>query len=62
MGTCLKYGESIYDGIMDSFGIIFRNFYNKQKCMIIGLNLIYNLNSSRLKPNFSRGKKLLHVF
>ena len=30
--------------------------------MIIGFNLIYNFNSSRCKPNFSRGKKLLHVF
>ena len=30
--------------------------------MIIGFNLIYNFNSSRLKPNFSREKKLLHVF
>ena len=30
--------------------------------MIIGFNLIYNFNSPRLKPNFSRGKKLLHVF
>ena len=62
IGTCLKYGELIYDVIMDLFGIIFRNFYNKRNCMIIGFNLIYNVNSSRLKPNFNRDKKLLHVF
>ena len=62
MGTCLKYGESIYDVIMDLFAIIFRNFHNKQNCMIIGFNLIYNVHSSLLKPNCSRGKKLLHVF
>ena len=30
--------------------------------MIICLNLKYNFYSSRLTPNFSRDKKLLHVF
>ena len=30
--------------------------------MIICLNLIYYFYSSRLTSNFSRGKKLLHVF
>ena len=30
--------------------------------MIICFNLIYNFNSSRLKPSLSRSKKLLHVF
>ena len=30
--------------------------------MIICLNLKYYFYSSRLTPNFSRGKKLLHVF
>ena len=47
---------------MDLFGIIFRNFNDQQNCMIIGFNLIYNFNSSRLKPNLSRCKKSLHVF
>ena len=61
MGTCLKYGKIIYNVIIDLFGIIFRNLYNKRNRMIIGLNLIYNVNSSRLKPNFNRGKKLLHI-
>ena len=62
MGMCLKYGDEIYDVIIDLFCMIFRDFYNQQNCMIIGFNLIYNFNSSRPKPNFSRGKKLLHVF
>ena len=62
MGMCLKYGDLIYDVIMDLFVIIFRNFYNQQNCMIIGFNLIYNFTLSWLKPYFSRGKKLLHVF
>ena len=62
MGMCLKYGDLIYDVIMDLFGIIFRNFYYQENCMIIGFDLIDNFNSYRLKPNFSRGKKLLHVF
>ena len=61
MGMCLKYGDLIEDVIMDLFGIILRLFYNQQNCMIIGFNLIYNFNSSRLKPNFRRGKKLLHI-
>ena len=30
--------------------------------MIICLNLMYYFYSSRVTPNFSRGKKLLHVF
>ena len=30
--------------------------------MVIGLNLMFNFNKSWLNPNFSRGKKLLHVF
>ena len=30
--------------------------------MIIGFNLMYNFYLSRLKQNFSRGYKLLHVF
>ena len=47
---------------MDLFGIIFRKFNNQQNCVIIGFNSIYNYNSSRLKPNFSRCKKLLHDF
>ena len=58
----MKYGDLIYDVIMDLFGIIFRIFYNQENCIIIGFNLVYNFNSSRLKPNFSRGKKLLYVF
>ena len=62
MGACLKYGNLIYDVIMDLFGIIFRIFCYQQNCMIIGFNLIFNLNLSQLKHNFSRGKKLLHVF
>ena len=62
MGTRLKYGDLMYDVIMDLFGIIFRIFCNQQNCMIIGINLIYNFHSSRLKHNFSKGKKLLHVF
>ena len=44
MGTCVKYGDLIYDVIMDLFGIIFMNFYNQQNCMVIGLNLMYNVN------------------
>ena len=41
---CLKYGDLIYDVIMDLFGIIFMNFYNQQNCMVIGFNLMYNFN------------------
>ena len=46
MGTCVKYGDLIYDVIiiMDLFGIIFMNFYNQQNCMVIGFNLMYNFN------------------
>ena len=62
MGTCLKYGDLVYDVIIDLFCIIFGIFYNQQNCMNVWLNLIYNFYSSRLKPNFSKGKKLLHVF
>ena len=62
MVICMKYGDLLYDVIMDLFGIIFKNFYNQQNCMIICFNLIYNFNLSQLKPNFSKGKKLLHVF
>ena len=52
MGTCLKY----------LFGKIFMNCYIQQNCMIIGLNVMYNFNKSRVYPHFSTGKKLLHVF
>ena len=48
MGMCLKYGDLIYDVIMDLFGIIFMNFNNEQKCVIIGFNLIYKYILSRL--------------
>ena len=46
MGTCLKYGDLIYDIITDLFGKIFMNFYIQQNCMIhvIGLNTMYNFN------------------
>ena len=62
MGTCLNYWDLVYDVIMELLCISFRIFYNQQNCMIICLNLIYNFYSSRLTPNFSRDKKLLHVF
>ena len=62
MGMCLKYGDLIYDVIMDLFGIILRNFNNQQNYMIKGFNLIYVYYSSQLKPDFSRCNKLLHVF
>ena len=62
MGTCLNYWDLVYDVIMDLFCISFRIFYDQQNCMVICLNLIYNFYSSRLTPNFSRDKKLLHVF
>ena len=62
MGMSLKYGDLIYDVIIDLFDIILRNFYNQQNCIVICFNLIYNFDLSRLQPNFSRGKKLLHVF
>ena len=44
MGKSLKYGDLIYDVIMDLFGIIFWDSYNQQNCMIKGFRLIYNLN------------------
>ena len=62
MVISLKYGDLIYDVIMDLFGIILRNFNNQQNFMVIGFNLMHNFDLSRLQPNFSRGKKLLHVF
>ena len=40
----MKYGDLIYDVIIDLFGMIFMNFYNQQNCMVIGLNLMYNFN------------------
>ena len=62
MGMCLNYWDLVYDVIMDLFCVIFRIFYNQQNCMIICLNLMYYFYSSRLTSNFSKGKKLLHVF
>ena len=62
MGTCLKYGDLIYDVITELFGKIFMNCYIQQNCIIIGLNVMYNFNKSPVNPNFSTGKKLLHVF
>ena len=50
------------DVITNLIDVNFLNFHNEQKCMIIGLNLMYNFYLSRLKQNFSRGYKLLHVF
>ena len=51
MGMGLKYGDLIYDVIIDLFGIIFRNFYNQQNCMSVRFNYsVYNFNSSRFIP------------
>ena len=61
MGKCLKKDDLIYDVII-IFDIIFMNFYNQQNCTVIGLNLMYNVNWSRLNPYLSRGEKLLRVF
>ena len=62
MGTCLNERDLVYDVIMDLSCINFRICYNQRNCMIICLNLIYNFYSFGLTPNFSRHKKLLHVF
>ena len=62
MGTCLNSLDLVYDVTIDLFCIIFRICFNQQNCMITCLNLIYYFYSYRRTPNFSRDKKLLHVF
>ena len=59
---CLIFDDFRNDVITSTIVVDFLHFYNQQKYMIIGFHLIYNLNLSWLKHNFSRGYKLLHVF
>ena len=59
---CLIFDDFGNDVITSLVDVNFLYFYNQQKCMIIGFNLIYYFNYSRLKQNFSRDYKLLHVF
>ena len=49
METCLKYGDFVYDVIIDLFGVVFRIFFNQQNGMVICFNLIYNFYLFRLK-------------
>ena len=59
---CPIFDDFRNDVITTLVDINFLYFYNQQKYMSIGLNLIYNFDLSRQNQNFSRGYKLLHVF
>ena len=62
IGFCWIYDDFGNDVITSAMDVDFQHFYNQQKYMIMCFHLIYNLNFSWLKHNFSRGYKLLHVF
>ena len=59
---CLIFDDFGNDVITSLIDVNFLYFYNQQKSMIIGFNLICNFNLYWLKQKFSRGYKLLHVF